>query len=152
MDKLNGKRINLPSGATAWWPCHVSSNDIGTGTNIGALSHIGRNVTIGSDCRIQGGAYVADSSIIGDRVFIGPNATITNDRFPPSNGKWQPVVIDSDVVIGAGSTIVAGTKIGKNSVVAAGAVVTNDVEENVVVSGCPAAFMMHRDEYERRRA
>ncbi len=151
MNKLEGERIHLPGGGVAWWPCHVSSNNIGMGTNIGALAHIGKNVTIGRDCKIQGGAYIADSCIIGDRVFMGPNATITNDRHPPSNGKWSPVIIGSDVVLGAGCTIVAGVTIGDNSVIGAGSVVTKDVEKGTVVAGVPAKLLMSRDEYENRR-
>ena len=70
--------------------------------------HIGSNVTIGKDCRIQGSVYIADGCTIGDEVFIGPNATLTNDRYPPSGGKWKPVIVQNKVVIGANSTIVAG--------------------------------------------
>ena len=52
--------------------------------------------------------YIADGCTIGDEVFIGPNATLTNDRYPPSGGKWKPVIVQNKVVIGANSTIVAG--------------------------------------------
>lgn len=97
--------VELPSGATAWLPCIVASQNVGDGTNIGALSHIGRDVTIGEQCRIQGSVYVADKCVIGSNVFIGPNATLTNDRHPPSGGRWKPVIVEDEVVIGANATI-----------------------------------------------
>ena len=87
---------------------HDFAESIGQGTNIGALSHIGSNVTIGRDCRIQGSVYIADGCLIGNEVFIGPNATLTNDRHPPSGGNWAPVIVQDNVVIGANATIVAG--------------------------------------------
>jgi len=151
MSELNGRKIELSNGATAWWPCIVASDNIGKGTNIGALSHIGRDVIIGQSCRIQGSVYVADGCIIGNDVFIGPNATLTNDRHPPSGGKWKPVIVEDNVVIGANSTIVAGVKLETGCVIAAGAVVTSDIPSNQVWGGVPAKLLMLREEYEKRR-
>ena len=82
MSDLNGQKVGLPNGATAWQPCMIASDSIGPGTNIGALSHIGRNVTIGSRCKIQGSVYIADECVIGDEVFIGPNEPIEGPTFP----------------------------------------------------------------------
>lgn len=151
MSELKGRKIELPSGATAWWPCFVASDDIGKGTNIGALSHIGRDVKIGYSCRIQGSVYVADGCVIGNEVFIGPNATLTNDRYPPSEGKWKPVIVEDNVVIGANSTIVAGVRLETGCVIAAGAVVTSDIPSNQVWGGIPAKQLMTREEYNSRR-
>tara|TARA_Y100000746_G_scaffold147141_1_gene125864 strand:- start:668 stop:1123 length:456 start_codon:yes stop_codon:yes gene_type:complete len=151
MDELRGRKITLPSGSTAWWPCHISSDHIGTGCNIGALSHIGRDVELGNDCRIQGSVYIADKSCLGNRVFVGPGAVITNDRHPPSKGSWKPVHIGDDVVIGANSTIVAGVKLHSKCVIAAGSVVSTDVPAGEVWGGVPAKFMMTREDYEARR-
>jgi acetyltransferase-like isoleucine patch superfamily enzyme len=151
MSELKGRRIDLPSGATAWWPCHIGSEIIGAGTNVGALAHIGRDVVIGEDCRIQGSAYIADGCHIGHRVFIGPNATLTNDRHPPSGGIWSPVIVEDDVVIGGGATIVAGVTLHKGCVIGAGAVVTSDVESEHVMVGNPAKYIMDRAAYEARR-
>ena len=151
MSELNGRKIELPNGAIAWWPCIVASEDIGDGTNIGALSQIGRDVKIGDSCRIQGSVYIADGCIIGNQVFIGPNATLTNDRHPPSGGKWKPVVVEDEVVIGANSTIVAGVKLETGCVIAAGAVVTSDIPSNQVWGGIPAKLLMTREEYNTRR-
>ncbi|MCH2435074.1 MAG: N-acetyltransferase, partial [Candidatus Poseidoniaceae archaeon] len=120
-------------------------------TNIGALSHIGRNVNIGSRCKIQGSVYIADECVIGDEVFIGPNATLTNDRHPPSGGNWSPVVVEDKVVIGANSTVVAGVRLNTGCVIAAGSVVTKDVPSGEVWAGNPAKFLMTLEQYESRR-
>tara|TARA_B100001564_G_scaffold34036_1_gene24911 strand:+ start:1037 stop:1441 length:405 start_codon:yes stop_codon:yes gene_type:complete len=129
----------------------IASESIGSGTNIGALSHIGRDVTIGEKCKIQGLVYIADGCIIGNEVFIGPNATLTNDRHPPSGGKWSPVVVEDKVVIGANATIVAGVRLCEGCVIGAGSVVTEEVPSGQVWAGNPAKFLMTLEQYESRR-
>jgi len=151
MNDLSGRRIELPGGATAWWPCLVGSDSIGKGTNIGALSHIGKDVKVGINCRIQGSVYIADGCSIGDEVFIGPGAVLTNDRHPPSKGVWSPAIVEDEVVIGANATIVAGVKLQSGCVIAAGAVVITDIPPQQVWGGNPAKRMMVREEYESRR-
>ena len=151
MSDLSGRKVELPHGAIAWQPCMIASESIGRGTNIGALSHIGRDVTIGEKCKIQGSVYIADGCIIGNEVFIGPNATLTNDRHPPSGGKWSPVVVEDKVVIGANATIVAGVRLCEGCVIGAGSVVTEEVPSEQVWAGNPAKFLMTLEEYESRR-
>ena len=151
MSDLSGRKVELPHGAIAWQPCMIASESIGRGTNIGALSHIGRDVTIGETCKIQGSVYIADGCIIGNEVFIGPNATLTNDRHPPSGGKWSPVVVEDKVVIGANATVVAGVRLCEGCVIGAGSVVTEEVPSEQVWVGNPAKFLMTLEEYESRR-
>ena len=82
---------------------------------------------------------------IGDYCMIGPNTLITTVNHPLSPAKRRahgaiakPVTIGDDVWIGGNCTILPGVTIGNNVVVAAGAVVTKDVPDNVVVGGVPA--------------
>ena len=148
------ERIELPNNSVAWSPCAIGTGlNIGNDCSIGALAHIGRDVTIGDRCRIQGGAYIADLCSLGDDVFIGPNATLLNDRFPPSGNKelWQPIIVGHNSVIGGGSTIVPGCNIGQNSVLAAGAVLTKSLPNNEVWAGNPATYLMTREEYDAKR-
>ncbi len=84
-------------------------------------------------------------------MFIGPNATLTNDRHPPSGGKWSPVVVEDKVVIGANATIVAGVRLCEGCVIGAGSVVTEEVPSEQVWAGNPAKFLMTLEEYESRR-
>ena len=88
-----------------------------------------------------------------DDVFIGPNATLLNDRHPPSRNraKWLPVVIEAGAVIGGGATVLPGVTIGELAVVAAGAVAIKDIPGNEVWGGVPARFIMSRDDYESSR-
>ena len=151
MSDLSGRKVELPHGAIGWQPCMIASESIGRGTNIGALSHIGRDVIIGETCKIQGSVYIADGCIIGNEVFVGPNATLTNDRHPPSGGKWSPVVVEDKVVIGANATIVAGVRLCEGCVIGAGSVVTEEVPSEQVWAGNPAKFLMTLEEYESRR-
>ena len=147
-------RIDLANNSVAWSPCTIGVNlTIGSNCSIGSLAHIGRNVVIGDECRIQGGAYIADGCILGSQVFVGPNATLLNDRYPPSGDKalWQPINVYDGAVIGGGATVVAGCNVGKNSVLAAGAVLTKHLPEEEVWAGNPAKFMMTRSEYESKR-
>lgn len=150
---LSGQRVELDD-AVAWWPCHIGRDAvIGKGSSIGALAHVGQRVVLGEGCKIQGSAYIADDCRLGDGVFIGPAAVILNDKFPPSNdrGKWQPVHVGDDAVIGGNATVVPGNNVGARAVLAAGAVLTRPLPAGEVWGGNPATFMMTRDEYEARR-
>lgn len=151
MSDLSGNKVELTNGASAWEPCHIESESIGIGTNIGALSHIGRDVVIGMNCKIQGTVYIADGCRVSDNVFIGPGAVLTNDRHPPSQGRWSPVIVEDDAVIGANATIVAGVRLHTGCVIAAGSVVTTDIPSQQVWAGNPAKFLMTREDYEKRR-
>ncbi|MCH2359097.1 MAG: N-acetyltransferase, partial [Candidatus Poseidoniales archaeon] len=126
---------------------------IGADCSIGALAHVGSEAVLGDRVRVQGGAYVASICVLGDDVFVGPNATLLNDRHPPSRdrAKWLPVVVGEGAVIGGGATVLPGVNIGERAVVAAGAVATKDVPDDEVWGGIPARFIMSRADYEASR-
>ncbi len=149
-----GERIDLPDGSVAWAPCYIGKDcQIGSDVSIGCLAHVGRNVTLGDGTRIQGGAYVADLSSLGDNVFIGPNATILNDKYPPSGNPEleEPVTIEGGVVIGGGATVLPGLIVHENAVLAAGSILTKNLPSGEVWVGNPARFHSTREEYEIRR-
>ena len=154
LSSIPNNRIELPNSSVAWAPCKIGIGlTNGNNCSIGALAHVGRDVTMGNRCRIQGGAYIADLCVLGNGVFVGPNATLLNDRFPPSRNKalWQPIIVSDGAVIGGGSTIVPGCNVGTNAVLAAGAVLTKSLPDNEVWAGNPAAYLMTREEYEAKR-
>ena len=124
---------------------------LGKGSKIGSGTIVDGYTSIGENTNIQSGVYIPIKTSIGSNVFIGPRAVITNDKYPPSR-KLVETTIEDDAVIGANSTIIAGVKIGRGAVVAAGAVVTKDVEPYTVVAGIPAKPVMSRDEYEKKKA
>lgn len=147
-------RISLPYDSVAWSPCMIGENlSHGHKCSIGALAHIGRNVTMGDKCRIQGGVYIADGCSLGSSVFIGPNATLLNDKYPPSGDSkyWSPVKIGDNAVIGGGATVIAGCTVGKDAVLGAGSVLTKEIPSGEVWAGNPAKFMMNREQYDSKR-
>lgn len=132
---------------------------IGDGTKVCAFAHVLSGARIGSDCTISDSVYVEGNVIIGngvtvkasallwdgltleDDVFVGPNATFTNDPFPRSRQhpeRFPSTVVQRGASIGANATILPGLTIGRNAMVGAGAVVTRDVPPNAIVIGNPA--------------
>lgn len=107
---------------------------------IGSCVFIGCGTHIGNRVRIQHGAFVARGSVIEDDVFIGPNATLTDDKYPRAGGQYTPCppILKTGCSIGAGAIILPGVTIGEKALVGAGAVVTDDVPSNAVVYGVPA--------------
>ena len=149
----NKLRRTLPHQSVAWSPCYIGEGrGNGEKCSIGALAHIGRNITLGDGCRIQGGACIADGCVLGDGVFVGPNATMLNDKYPPSRNpnKWAPVKIGSKAVIGGGATVLPGVTVGENAVLAAGSTLTKDLPSDEVWAGNPAKLLMSRAEYEQK--
>jgi len=120
---------------------------IGDDCNICAHTFIENDVTIGHSVTIKSGVFLWDGTQIGNKVFIGPNATFTNDKYPRSKqypDQFKGIVVEAGASIGANATILPGIRIGAGAMVGAGAVVTRDVPENVVVVGNPAQVVQAR--------
>jgi UDP-2-acetamido-3-amino-2,3-dideoxy-glucuronate N-acetyltransferase len=137
----------------------VASSRIGSGTNVWQFVVILSGASIGSDCNICSHVFIENDVVVGDRVtikngvqlwdglrvgndvFIGPNVTFTNDKYPRSKHypeQFLPTVIEDGASIGAGAVILPGLRIGAASLIGAGSVVTADVAPGVLVRGNPA--------------
>jgi acetyltransferase-like isoleucine patch superfamily enzyme/dTDP-4-dehydrorhamnose 3,5-epimerase-like enzyme len=145
----------------------VETSRVGAGTRIWAFAHILPNASIGRDCNICDHVFIENDVIVGDRVtikpgvqlwdgvrveddvFIGPNATFTNDAFPRSKSyqKTIPItVVAAGASIGANATILPGITVGRRAMVGAGAVVTLSVPPDALVVGNPARIVRYVDD------
>jgi len=138
------------------------SNSVGSGTRIWAFAHVLPGAKIGADCNICDHVFIENDVTVGDRVtvkcgvqlwdglrveddvFIGPNATFTNDSFPRSRqypDEFKKTWIESGASIGANATILPGIRIGRSAMIGAGAVVTRSVPPHAIVVGNPARIV-----------
>ena len=104
---------------------------------------VGRKVFVNQNCTF----YDLGGLDIADEVLIGPNVSLITSGHPvePENRGavtiGKPIVIQRNVWIAAGATVIGGVTVGENSVVAAGSVVTRDVPPNTLVGGNPARII-----------
>jgi acetyltransferase-like isoleucine patch superfamily enzyme len=140
---------SIGSGTKIWVNAQIRENvKIGSNCIISKDTYIDHGVKIGSNTKIQNGVSIYNGVTIEDDVFIGPNATFTNDKIPRAfNTDWEiiPTVIKKGASIGANSTIICGITIGEYAMVAAGSVVTKDVEPYTLIMGNPAKQVSHID-------
>ncbi len=137
----------------------VQSSQIGPGTRIWQFCVILPGARIGADCNINAQVLIENDVVLGDRVtvksgvqlwdglrvaddvFIGPNATFTNDPTPRSKqypARFQTTRIERGASIGANATILGGVTIGEGALIGAGSVVTRDVPAGELWVGNPA--------------
>ena len=143
-------RAELGDGTTVWELAQVREGAcLGRGCIVGRGAYVGPGVTIGDNVKLQNYALVYEPAVLGDGVFVGPAAVLTNDEYPRSvdpegqlkrGADWEPVavVVEEGASLGARSVCVAPVRIGAWSLVAAGAVVTRDVPAFALVAGVPA--------------
>jgi UDP-2-acetamido-3-amino-2,3-dideoxy-glucuronate N-acetyltransferase len=111
---------------------------IGRNCNINSHCFIENDVVIGDNVTVKCGVYLWDGMRVENGVFIGPNATFTNDHLPRSKHyppKFAQTLIKEGASIGAGAVLLPGLTIGAHAMIGAGAVVTKDVPDHAVVYG-----------------
>ena len=130
---------------TVWQFCVVLKGArIGRNCNINAHCFIENDVVVGDNVTVKCGVYLWDGLRVEDDVFIGPNATFTNDKLPRSKvypASWPQTTLKRACSIGAGAVILPGITIGEGARVAAGAVVTKDVPAGMLAIGVPARLV-----------
>lgn len=133
---------NIGEGTTIWQNVVVLPGAcIGEGVNICAHCFIENQVHIGDRSTLKCGVYLWDGVTIGQDVFVGPNATFSNDKFPRSkmhDRELQTTMVEDGASIGAGAILLPGIKVGRGAMVGAGAVVTGSVPPYAIVMGNPA--------------
>jgi UDP-2-acetamido-3-amino-2,3-dideoxy-glucuronate N-acetyltransferase len=146
------------------------SHAVGENTRVWAFAHILPGARIGRDCNICDHVFIENDVVVGDRVtvkcgvqlwdglriaddvFIGPNATFSNDKYPKSKHHQQQVMqtfVGRGASIGGSAAILPGIRIGTRAMVGAGAVVTHDVPARAIVSGNPARITGYVDSMRR---
>jgi UDP-2-acetamido-3-amino-2,3-dideoxy-glucuronate N-acetyltransferase len=142
----------------------VRSDRIGRATRIWQYCVVLPRALIGEDCNICSNCFIENDVVIGDRVtiksgvqiwdgiridsdvFIGPNVTFSNDRWPRSKEyppEFQKTTVEKGASIGANATILPGITIGEGAMVGAGSVVTRSVPPHSVVVGNPARIIRY---------
>lgn len=133
----------IGSGTKIWHFCHVQQGAvIGENCSLGQNVNIGPHVKLGNGVRIQNNVSVYEGVTLEDDVFCGPSCVFTNVLAPranfPVNGKYQKTLVKKGASLGANSTIVCGHTVGCYALVAAGAVVAQDVPDYALMVGIPA--------------
>lgn len=123
---VTGHRVTVREGTNA-----------GLNLQIGTLTDIQGNCSIGDYVRFHSGVFVSQHSVIGNFVWLFPHVVLTEDPHPPSN-VLIGVTIEDFAAIAAASVLLPGVRIGKGALVGAGSLVSADVEPSMVVFGVPA--------------
>ena len=142
----------------------IESGSIGPGTRVWAFAHVLDGARVGAECNLCDHTFIEGGAVVGDRVtlkcgvqlwdgvtleddvFVGPNATFTNDPFPRSRRhprQYARTIVRKGASIGANATLLPGVTIGSYAMVGAGAVVTRDVPARAIVAGNPEIGRAH---------
>lgn len=149
--------VRLGEGVVIFHPelVNLYGCTIGAGTRIAAFVEIKAGARVGKKCKIMPFVFIPEGVIIDDEVFIGPNVTFTNDKYPKATNAqghmsgtddWtlSNVHVKKGASIGGGAVILPGVTIGRNALIGAGSVVTRDVPDNVTIAGCPARILKRK--------
>ena len=135
----------IGEGSRIWhWAQIREGARVGQNWVVGKDVYVDATVVVGDDCKVENFASIYRGVTIGNRVFVGPHVCFTNDTYPRAvSPDWKvlPTKVENGASIGANATILCGLTIGRNAMVAAGAVVTKDVPPHALVAGVPAKII-----------
>lgn len=138
----------LGAGSRVWqFTVVLAGARIGADTNINSHCFIENDVVVGDRVTVKCGNYLWDGVTLEDDVFVGPNVTFSNDRYPRSKhypDAFARTVVKQGASIGAGAVILPGLVIGEGAMVGAGAIVAKDVPAHAVVRGDYARHVYQR--------
>ncbi len=148
---VTGSNVEISESASIWNYVVIGDNTkIGEGTTVGSFCDIGKGVVIGKNCNIQAHVTISNGCVLGDNVFIAPNSSLLNDKYPKSTLLTPPIIKDG-AQIGGGVTILPDVTVGEKAIVGGGSVVTKNVPPRTVIAGVPAKTVMTLEVYERKR-
>ena len=148
---VTGANVKIGENIAIWNYVVIGDNTkIGDGTLIGSFCDIGKDVVLGKNCNIQAHVTISNGCVLGNNVFIAPNTSLLNDKYPKSTFMTPPIIKDN-VAIGGGVTILPDVTIEEGAVIGGGSVVTKNVPARTVLSGNPAKVVMKLKEYEEKR-
>jgi UDP-2-acetamido-3-amino-2,3-dideoxy-glucuronate N-acetyltransferase len=133
----------LGEGCRVWHFVHISAGArIGRACSFGQNVFVGNDVLIGDNVKIQNNVSVYDAVTLEDDVFCGPSMVFTNVYNPRSavsrKNDYRRTLVRRGATLGANSTIVCGTTVGRHAFIGAGAVVNRDVPDYALMVGVPA--------------
>lgn len=141
-EKSEVQTSNIGNGTEIWqFTVVLGGAQIGANCNINAHVFIENNVKIGNNVTVKCGVQLWDGVILEDDVFVGPNTSFTNDRYPRSKQypeSYLKTRIKKGASIGANSTILCGITVGENAMIGAGSVITKDIPAGELWFGNPA--------------
>jgi len=132
----------IGAGSKVWHFAHVFGGAvIGPGCSFGQNTMVSDGVGIGRNVKVQNNVAIYSGTTIEDDVFLGPSCVLTNVSNPRSQvvrrGIYEPTLIRRGATVGANATVVCGITLGRYCFIAAGAVVTRDVQDYELVVGVP---------------
>lgn len=145
------KNLIIGAGSKVWDNSYIRSS-IGRECVIARNVYVDEKNSIGNRVKIQNRNNITSGVTLGDGVFVGPNVTFSNDKYPRSinaDGTLKSIddwvcvstIIKKGASLGAGCVIVCGIEVGEWAMIGAGAVVTRNVPNYAMVVGNPARII-----------
>ena len=142
----------IGKGTRIWHFSHIMTGcEIGENCNIGQNVVVSPGVRLGKNVKVQNNVSIYTGVICDDDVFLGPSMVFTNIINPRSEiirkDSYETTIVEKGASVGANSTIICGTIIGRYAFIGAGAVVTKNVKPYSLVVGNPARQAGWMSEY-----